>query len=406
MKTKKYYNILKVCILLLFLFLGVYLRVKVPYDTLTLNTVAFYFSRAEYLENNGEYLKEDSKTLALYNYKENYPPLPAYIAVPIFKIIKPFGMDFKKFLAYFPVLVYIVTFFVGFVLIKNLYNSDAGLFFSILLSITPVAVKSTIKTYYTEEALGILFIIASVYYLIKSKKIDSNFFFALLFLTLLSLTWQVFLLIDLVIGILFLFNFRNKKLMVIYSVLIICPLIIGHILSVYIIGLDYSPIKMIKESLITLRDGNKDYFRIAFSRVDLLTPGIKHVFNEFGWFISFLILVGFIYLLFNFKEEKNKVLAVSGLVASFAFFYSTKFRYFSMASLIIIGAIGAYSLLNFSLLKKYQKTAIGIITIVIALFFILNKISTPLCSKNLEVPEDMQLGKYYPLTFTVKNIGF
>ena len=260
---KKYtYSIFKVSVLLLFLLLGLYLRVIIPYDTLTANTVAFYYSRAEYLENKGSYIKYDDKTFADYNYKENYPPFPAYIAVPIYKIIKPFGMDFQKFIAYFPVLIYLLTFFVGFLVMKKLYSQEAGLIFSIILSITPVAIRSTTKTYYTEEALGILLIIASMFYISKLKKFDINFFLSIIFLTALSLTWQVFLLVQFMLGILFIISIKNKKLSMMYGLLALLPFVVGHILSVYIIGLDYSPIYIVNESLITLRDSNKELFKI------------------------------------------------------------------------------------------------------------------------------------------------
>lgn len=400
-----YRQILRTSILLIFLLLGLFLRVNVPYDTLTGVTVAFYFSRADYLEANGKYLKEDSRTLAPYVYKENYPPLPAYIAVPVYKIVKPFGIDFIKFVAYFPLLIYVVTFFAGFVLVKRLYNHDAGLFFSMLLAVTPVAVKSTIKTYYTEEALGILFILFSIYYLIKSEKFDSNFFLAVLFLTLLSLTWQVFLLVDFIIGIVLLLNLKNKKLLAVYSLSILLPLIIGHIASVYIIGLDYSPIYMIKESLITVKEGNEDYFKIAFDRNDLQTPGIKHFFNEFSYFPSFLILAGFVHLLFNFKEAKSKVLVISGVIACIVFFQSLKFRYFAVAPLIIVGAVGAHSLLNLISIKKSQKITLVSVVVFISLIFIWNNVSVPMCDVNLELPPYIQPDNYYPLTFTVKNVG-
>ena len=47
-----------------------------------------------------------------------------------------------------------------------------------------------------------------------------------------------------------------------YGLLALLPFVVGHILSVYIIGLDYSPIYIVNESLITLRDSNKELFKI------------------------------------------------------------------------------------------------------------------------------------------------
>lgn len=403
---KKYtYSIFKVSVLLLFLLLGLYLRIRIPYDTLTANTVAFYYSRAEYLENKGSYIKYDDKTFADYKYKENYPPFPAYITVPIYKIVKPFGIDFKRFIAYFPVLIYLVTFFAGFLVMKNLYSQEAGLIFSIILSVTPVAIRSTTKTYYTEEALGMLLIILSLYYIIKSKKFDYNFFLAAIFLTMLSLTWQVFLLVQSMVGILFILSIRNKKLSMMYGALALAPFVIGHILSVYIIGLDYSPIHIVNESLITLRDSDKELFKIAFSRLDLGTPGALHIFNEFGYLISFLILIGFLHLLFNFKEQKNKALLIIGIIAAVAFLTSSKFRYFAFASLGLIAALGAYSLINYNSMKKNQKIALFSIVALLGIFWFLTKINVPKCEVTIDSPLGIEPNKYYPVTFIVKNTG-
>ncbi len=406
MKKEKKVTILKVFIFGLFLFLGLFVRIKVPHETLTGNTVAFYFSRAEYLERTGEYLKIDNTTFAGYPYKENYPPFPSLASVPLYKLVKPFGVDFNKFISYFPVLMFLAIFFVGFFIVRGLFNENTALFFIGILSVIPVSVRATIKNYYTEEALGILFIILSLYYISKIKKFDYNFFFAIAFLTLLSLTWQVFLLIDLVIFILFLINLKDKKLRMILPLLILSQFALGHFFSVYIVDINYSPIYMIKESIITLQEGDKDYFKIAFDRSDLRTPGINQITNEFGYFTSLLILLGFIHLIFNIKEQKNQVIFLVGTIAAFTFLYSSKFRFFAAAPLVIVGSLSSAPLLDFKSIKKREKIGILLLIIFLILYFIAGKIAIPSCSVTLETPESIEAGKYYPVMIVVKNNGF
>lgn len=404
MKNKKFLAI-KLIVLFIFLIIGIYLRIRIPHETLTANTVAFYFSRAEYFENTGEYLKEDTTTFAGQPYKENYPPFPAYFAVPLYKLAKIFGADFNSYISYFPVLIYLMIFAVGFFIVKDLFSFDAAVIFSILLSITPVAIRATQKNYYTEEALGILFIICSIYYVCKSKRFDFNFFMAAIFLTLLSLTWQVFLLLFFAVGILALINIKNKGLLRIYSLLILLPFLIGHLTSVYLMGIDYSPIYMIKESYITIKEGHKDYFRIAFNRNDLETPGTKNIGSEFGSLPSLLIIIGFITLTFKLKENRSRFLLIIGIIAAASFLQSTKFRYFASAPLLIIGAAGSGSLFNFFSLKKWQKLFILLPIMIVILTLIFRSFAAPSCSVSIDKPEKMEVGKYYPITFIVKNKG-
>ncbi len=397
---------LKFLIVLIFLFVGLYLRTQVPHNTMTANTVAFYFSRAEYLEQTGAYLKEDNTTFAGYSYRENYPPFPAYLSVPTYKVVKIFGVNFNDYISYFPVLLYLVIFFAGFFAVKTLFNLDSAMFFSILFAITPVAIRVTNKNYYTEEALGILFMICSVYFVCKTKKFDFNFAMATFFLALLALTWQVFLLVFFAIGLLAFFSFRNKRIMLAHYCLIILPLILGHIASVYIIGIDYSPISMIEESLITLQEGHEEYFKVAFNRRDLETPGYQNIKNEFGVFTSIMVLAGFAALSFNFKEQKNRFLLFLGAIAGAAFLNSTKFRYFAAGPLLIIGALGSDSLINFFSMKKWHKIVIGLGIGMLLLMFSFKELAAPSCDVSIDAPEDIRAGEYYQVVLTVRNKGF
>lgn len=405
MKNKKFI-VLKLTVLFIFLVIGLFIRLKVPHETLTGNTVAFYFSRAEHLERTGEYLKEDTTTFAGHPYKENYPPFPAYFAVPLYKLAKIFGVDFSLYISYFPVIIYLMILVGGFFIVKDFFGFDSAVIFSILLSITPVAIRATQKNYYTEEALGIFFIICSIYYVCKSKQFDFNFYMAAFFLTLLALTWQVFLLLFFAVGILALINFRNKRLLLTYSLLIFLPFLIGHITSVYLIGIDYSPIYMIKESYITIKEGHEDYFKIAFNRNDLETPGTKNVAKEFGYLPTLLIMMGFITLTFKLKYNKNRFLLIIGIIAASSFLQSTKFRYFASAPLLIIGAAGSDSIFNFFSLKKWQKLLILLPIIIVVFILIFRSYAAPSCSVSIDKPEKMEVGKYYPIVFTVKNNGF
>lgn len=405
--NRKFFKISGIIAIISFFILGLYLRTSMTSDILTGNTVAFYYSRAAYLEKTGSYLKDDNKTFALYPYKENYPPFPALAAIPLYSLIKPFGITFDAFIAYFPVILYLSIFIIGFLIMKSLYDFEAGLFFSIIFSIVPAAINSTIKTYYTEEALGALLLILSAYYIAKSEKVNGKFFLASIFLTLLALTWQVFVMFYFAIILYAILNIKNRKKFFAVLLVVISSLVFAHIISVWIIGIDYSPFQIMRESLITVREGNQPYFKIAFDRTDLNTRGVDNLFNEFGYVASILIFLGLLEQIFNFKENKNKFLLINGVIALSSIIISLKFRYYAMPFLIMAAALGARSLINVQKMKKSQKIFnVMLAIIILVIIFVSTKLIVPSCSVDLNAPASVQKGKYYELTFTMKNNGF
>ena len=406
---KERYFVIKIALILIFFGFGIFLRINAPYNILTNNVVGFYFSRAEYLEINNHNVKEDDNTFAGYPYKENYPPFPAYVSVPIYDLVKIFGVEFETYISYFPVLMYIAIFILGFFLIKSLFDLDTALFFIIIFSVIPAAVYATIKNYYTEEAFGMLLILISIYYLCRIKKFDSNFVFLIVTLTILALTWQVFILINFTILLFMLFYYKNRRVIMLLSLVIILPLVIGHIFSAKIIGIDYSPINMIKESLITVKESGEKHFQIAFDRNNLKTPGYTRIWENFG-LLPIFTLSGFIFLFVNKLEQRNKFILIISMVGLIAFLSSTKFTSFALIPLAITSAVGARSIINLFFLKKPVVKVILILLIfaisIFVIFALYKNTAVPECKVELEAPSDIEKNNYYHVQFSTTNIGF
>src|SRR3989338_9024824 len=94
---------------------GMGLRTRNTHPYLAINTVTFFYERANYLHEHGHtYRKTDDLTSAGRVVEEDYPPFLAYAAVASYRVASLFyQVDFATAIAYFPVVCYIIIFLFG-----------------------------------------------------------------------------------------------------------------------------------------------------------------------------------------------------------------------------------------------------------------------------------------------------
>ncbi len=231
------------------LMIGLDLRVRYAHNHMTINTVSFFYKRALHLYENGTYLKEDALSLAPQIDKEDYPPFLAYFAVTSYRLTAWLhGLSFNNFISYLPLLLYCLIFFLGFYIMKKLFGLESGLMFICLYSIMLVSVKSTAVGYYTPEALGIFFTLMSLYFFIKSEEKYYFTYLTIISATLLALTYQLFVVFFVVVLARLIIKIRSAACLKRCLLILCVPLILGHIISVYLIKIDYSPFYILREA--------------------------------------------------------------------------------------------------------------------------------------------------------------
>lgn len=408
MKTKPIYYLL----LLLILVIGIYIRTDDISDVMTYNTVTFFYSRARDLHTDNQYPLEDKLNYAPETFKEDYPPLPAYFSVMLYRISDLFlDISFYNFIMFFPVLMYIILFISGLFIVNNLYNKATGFFFAALLTITPATALLTKKGYYTEEALGVLLILLFFFFLIKSEKKNKYIYLAITALTLLSLTWQTFIFIQL--GLLVYLLIRRKKIKK-YLLILILPLLLGHVISVNMIGLDYSPIYVLKETYIGYKYDSTEDFSIAFHRGKLKSMDIQRYIKEFSYACTIFLIIGLFACLKNIRKPEYNILLIYSILGLIAIIKYIKFRFLSLTFILILSSIGLSCVYNFNIfkklnlgkyIKKYWKILIIILVIVSGILTV-QYLREPKCKIDLVLPEGkLEIGQTYDILLQIENTG-
>lgn len=401
-KNKDYFYILFYALLIIFLLIGIDLRTRNIPDEITINTVSFFYTRTKDLYYDGVYPIKDSKSLYPLTYKENYPPFLSLFTVGLYKIIELFNVNLHYFIVIFPVLMYIFLFFFGFFMLSQLYNKITGLFFIILLTIMPVVNKLTVKGYYTEEALGVLLILITIFSIIKSEENIYYIFLTITALTLLALTWQVFIFLLTGILLLLIIKINSKKHLIKYLITLILPIFLAHIISVFLIGIDYSPIDMFKESYLGITKSDTTNFKIALDRGKLRPMDFNSYVEEYSYFGVIFLIFGSFICLKNIKKPKYYVIFLFVIFSIIFLLKYVKFRFLAVVPILIISSIGLEGIYN--RFKKYKKSFI-LITIIITLGLLIIANYNPKCEMRLTVPEEIQVNETYNVTIQVKNIG-
>lgn len=398
---------------------GVYVRTEGSPDCITSNTASFFYARARDLQVNNQYPLEDRLNYAPEVFKEDYPPFPAYFAVGVYRLVSFFcNVSFHHFIVILPVLMYVILFVAGFFIVANLYGKLAGFFFAILLTIIPAASLLTQKGYYTEEALGVFLIILFFFFFIKSKKNNKYVYLAITALTLLSLTWQIFLWVF--AGVLVHLMFYRKKLTH-HLLILILPLLVGHIISVNIIGLDYSPVYMLKEAYVGYKYESSEDFKIAFDRVDLRPIGFQKYTEDFTYLGLIFSVLGLFVCLKNLKKHEYATLLVYSILGFTAVIKYVKFRFFSLVFIIMLSSLGMSYAYNFDIvtrlrlkgyfkkLRKYSKKILKVLVIILLILagiLTVQHIRNPECEITLILPEEkIEIGRVYDITLQIENIG-
>src|SRR3989338_5347215 len=274
---------------------GMGLRTRDMHPYLAINTVTFFYERANYLHEHGAYRKTDDLTSAGRVVEEDYPPLLAYAAVASYRVASSFyRFDFATAIAYFPVLCYLLIFLVGSYMTARLFTLETGALFAALFSILPASVRLTSVGYYPSECLGVFFFFACFYYLILSADKTQYLWFAILSATLLALTWQLFIAFFLIILVLIPVECRSLRRLAELAILLTAPLVLAHIISRYLIGIEYSPFAVIRETVGAFYLAGQEAYKIALGRSDLRPMKLNMFLGNYGWLCLILIPFGFL----------------------------------------------------------------------------------------------------------------
>jgi len=367
-------------ILILVIVLGIELRSYTGYSSIYTNNVAsYYFHRSNYLNENGNLPPKDVWGFAPDSASENIPPFLAFLSVFLYKILNITGLwnSFYDFALIFPIMIFVIWSLGGFLIFVNLFkNYYHGLTFAFILAIVPASILLMQKGFYTEEALGAFLIFLSLYFLIKSAEKKIFLVYLSLSLLALALTWQQFPIFHAAliayIGVYFLFSKVEIKQIYLYILAIALPIIAGHFISRNLVGIDYSPILMIKELAAGLINYNSEIIKIAMSRSDWRHLNWSLFVKNFGFLFGILTVAGLIKLAAVRTEKVKRIaLIIFGFAAFAMAFMFLKARYFALPIVLFIALEGFDGILNLrkidlafyqrkkDLLKKWWRFAVS-----------------------------------------------
>jgi len=374
MKIKKYTKLAVILILLGILASGIYIHVRSPQPYLISNTASFFYNRARLLNQDGYFPKTDEWNFAPEVWVQNYPFLTEYVAVYFYKLASVFSnTDFFDFMMRFPFFMYILIIIVGFVLLRDIYDDRVALLFGLFFTISYAGLWVTRIGYFTEESLGVFLIITTVYFLIKASSRHIIYkIFAVISLTLLYLTWQPpIIYFSIGILVILLTSLRNPSKVFWYLIFIFLPLILGHFISRYLIGIHYSPIDIFKETYISITQGSQEYFKIAFSRSRLSPVDLAGFIKRFCYYPGLLFLsIGSVFTLNRFKDIKYKIPFIFLILSMISLLRHLKFEYFALPFIVIVASIGASEVFSISISEKLRNRFKS------TLLFLMDKIST------------------------------
>lgn len=320
----------------LIILIGILIRVHGVSDFHTSNTVAFNYERAKYIVETGTYKKYDSLSYSPETFKEDYPPFTYLFSTLIYL---PFLLliDHYIFITYYPIIMYVLICISGYYIFKNLFNNRVGLFFCGLFSILPVTSFLTKKGFYTQESTGILLILLFVYFFIKSLDIYKYKWITIFILTFLTITWQSFLI--LLFGVIIFAIFYQKNFIYIL-LLILIPFLLGHIIAFNLIGIEYSPINVLKETYIGYQNKDTENFKIALHRGKLRSYTVDKYIMHFTILSIILPIFGLYHCFINRKNSKYLFILIMGIFSISLLLIYMKFKYLAALFIIILSSIG------------------------------------------------------------------
>jgi len=324
--------------------LGLQLRTRYVHKHMTLNTVSYFYRRARHLFEYGTYLKEDNLVLAGLIEKENYPPFPAYFTVTLYYLSRwAHGMDFKDFTAIVPVIMYVFTFAFGMWMIRKLYSGVCQLLFAAFLSFSLIGNRLLMIGYYTSECFGVFFMLTSLYFLIRWEETEKFLYrlAAILSLTLLILSWQLFVVFYFIVFILFVIRLRSPKHLRNYVFILCIPYLLSHFLSIFVIKINYSPVYIFKEMVIGITSSKTPEYAVAFYRNKLFPLTLRTYLMNYGWVGLVLPVFGVIACLRKIREPRYHIPLIGGIITFTMYCIYIKYRVIALPFLLILVGIGA-----------------------------------------------------------------
>ena len=328
--------------LLVLIATGINLRTEAAHKYMTINTATFFFERASYLEKNGRYPTVDETSFAPLTRAEDYPPGLAYAAVTAYRVTKPFHKyNFYEFAAIFPVGMYIVILLAGYWCITKMYSRPAGLIFAALFTILPAAVKLTSALYFTSESVGIFLFLISTFFVIKIEEQPLLYTaLSIISVTFFVLTYQLFIPFLIVIAIVTVTRSERKNLALAYISVLILPLIIGHLISREVVGIDYSPFNVFRELFIGISESKTEHYKMAMGRTKLKPLDLAGYERNFSWIIIPLLFAGLIACIRKIKTTAYLIPLLACIIGMTLAFHYLKYRFIALPFMLVVSAIG------------------------------------------------------------------
>ena len=340
-RINKLKPIIFILLLAVIFMIGINLRTRYTHRYMVINTVSFFYKRALYLSEKSSYLKEDRLGLAGQIDKEDYPPFLAYFAVASYNLTKwMHRLNFSDYIARLPLLLYCLIFLSGFHLLKKLFSLETGLVFAGLCSIMPVAVRMTVTGYYTSEALGILLTLLSLYFLIESERKYYFTYWTILSSTLLVLTWQLFVLFFVIVLGRLIVNIKSLSQFKRYLLILCVPFLLSHIISIYIIKINYSPFYILREIYLGCIYSKTQDYAIALYRAKLKPLDFQLFMRNFGYFGAIFLPFGLIECLKNIKKGQYYTFLFGFSVTFVLLCIYIKYRMIALPFLLVICSLG------------------------------------------------------------------
>ncbi len=319
----------------------------------TNNIVSYYYDLASRFNADLVWPEEDGWHFAPDKMTENAPPLSAYVAVYLYRLIAFFSprLAFTEAIFYFPVLVFLVWAGAGFYLIKRFFgHARFSVIFLLLLALAPSSINLTKFGHYTEEPLGALWhFLAFMFFLLWQKEIK-KFFLAgsLFFAVCLVLTWQQFHIIFAIYGLSIVVLLFQKEIKEAGKLLVavLAALVVAQVFSLFVLRSAYLPSQMVHESYLGLINYNADFLKVAMSRRDWRNLTFLNALNYFGLWGCLVWLAGIGESLAGLKKIENIFILTANLAASALLLFFVKSVFVFLPFFLIAGAWGGGNLLK------------------------------------------------------------
>jgi len=326
---------------------GFFIRIYKINPTVNNNVVAYYYDRTNRLIENGSLPPYDRWGFAPLAHPENIPPFLAFFTFFAYKIanfLSGTSLNVQSFILSFPVLLYIIWALLIFIVLKSFSNRTSSTLVSFLiLTFAPISIYITSSGRYTEESLGLLLFFLCFWLFLKRNSGLIYYLFLIASLTALVLAWQQFhiffatMAIAIIVDMVLKASGISKRGVLKDLSLFVIPLILGHFISCYFFKISYSPIQMLKEFWIGIKDFNSGYLISAMRRRDWAPLSFSAALNGTGLFFASLILMGILRSLFEWRIAKYRYVLLFNVAAFFVAFRFSK----NLAMLLPFGIYSA-----------------------------------------------------------------